>query len=144
MLLPTLGLVVALLAQPCCLAYTRSLMYVAAGEGVRVLASAPADDRDALVSEYVLRRLRAVPDVNAFHKGGADDWEIVSELSEDGKEATVRIKGHVRPLPLVGAAVAALYPHDAEGSVLEVEVSERVRPSWLEGSLDDWVDAWGS
>ena len=143
MLLPTLGLVVALLAQPCCLAYTRALMYVAAGEGVRVLATAPASEREELVASYVRRRLEAVPDVAAFHAGGSGDWEVTSVLSEDGKEATVHIKGHVQPLPLVGAAVAALYPHDDAGSIIEVNVSELVRPTWLEGSLDEWVSAWG-
>ena len=143
MLLPTLGLVVALLVQPCCLAYTRALMFVAAGEGVRVLATAPADEREELVASYVRRRLEAVPDVAAFHEGGAGDWEVTPVLSEDGREASVRIKGHVRPLPLVGAAVAALYPHDDVGSIIEVSVSEPVRPAWLEGSLDEWVSAWG-
>ena len=142
-LLPTLGLIVALLAQPACLAYTRALMYVAAGEAARVLATAPEEGRDELVLDYVRRRLKAVPEVSAFHEGGQEDWELTAELSEDGRWAKVNIKGHVRPLPLVGIAVQALYPHDEEGSLLEVNVTEQVRPLWLEGSFNEWISAWG-
>lgn len=143
MLLPTLAFVVALLAQPACLAYTRAIMFAAAGEGARLCATAPADEREGLVSSYVLRRLRAVPDVAAFHEGGEADWEVTSELSEDGKQATITVKGHVKPLPLMGAAVAALFPHDGTGAVLEVRVIERVRPEWLEGGFDEWISQWG-
>lgn len=143
MLLPTLGLVVALLAQPCCLAYTRALMFVAAGEGARLCATAPADGRDGLVDSYVRRRLAAVPNVAAFHEGGSDGWEVTSELSDDGRQVCLSIKGHVRPLPLVGAAVAAFLPHDEMGAVLEVKVSERVRPDWMEGDFDAWISQWG-
>ena len=141
-LLPTLFLLVALAVQPCCLAYTRALMYAAAGEGARVLTTAPAAEREELVSSYVLRRLKAVPNVDAFHMGGSDDWRIEAELSDDGKEATVRIRGHARLVPLVGAAAAALYPSDEVGAIVEVTVSERVRPA-LEGSFDEWVSSWG-
>lgn len=143
MLLPTLALVVALLAQPCCLAYTRSIMFVAAGEGARLCATAPADERDGLVASYVLRRLAAIPNVAAFHVGGEDGWEVSSGLSDDGRHATVTIRGHARLLPLVGAVTAALLPSDGEGAILEVSVSERVRPEWLEGGFDDWVSQWG-
>ena len=141
-MLPVLGLAVALLLQPCCLAYTRSIMWVAAGEGVRVLAGAKPSEREKLVSEYVLRRLQAVPDVALFHMGGASDWQIETDVSDDGRVAQVSIRGHVTPLPLVGAGVQALYPHDGVGAVLEVRVAERVRPSWLEGGYDEWLEQW--
>ena len=107
------------------------------------MATAPADGREELVASYVQRRLAAVPNVAAFHEGGVSDWEVISELSDDGHVATVSVKGHVRPLPLVGAATAALLPHDSEGAVLEVCVCERVRPEWLEGGYGEWISQWG-
>ena len=118
-------------------------MFVAAGEGVRVCATAPAGSREELVASYVRRRLAAVPDIPVFHEGGRDGWEVTSELSEDGRQATVSVKGHVRPLPLLGASLNALLPHDEEGPVLEVRVCGQVRPEWLEGSLDEWISQWG-
>lgn len=142
LLLPTLGLVLALLIQPCCLAYTRALMLVAAGEGVRLCATASADERERLVDSFVRRRLAAIPDVAVFHEGGADGWEVSSEVSDDGRQATVTVKGHVRPLPLMGAAMAALLPSDGELAVLEVRMSEQVRPGWLEGGFDEWISQW--
>ena len=142
-MLPALGLIVALLVQPCCLAYTRALMLAAAAEGVRVCATAPAAGRDGMVASYVRRRLEAVPDAAVFHEGGADGWEVTSELSDDGRQASLSIKGYVRPLPLVGAALMAMLPSDAKGVFLEVRVTERVRPEWLEGGFDAWVSQWG-
>ena len=143
MLLPMLGFIVALLAQPGCVAYTRALMLEAAGEGVRVLATAAPDERESLVESYVMRRLAAIPEVPAFHMGGEQDWEIESFISDDGRWAEVCIKGHAQPLPLVGATLMALAPHDEVGAVLEVRVYEKVRPEWLEGSFDEWMWQWG-
>ena len=143
MLLPAFSLVIALLAQPCCLAYTRSIMFVAAGEGARLCATAAADERDELVESYVRRRLKAVPDVAVFHEGGADGWEVGCEMSDDGTTAVVTIEGHVKPLPFLGIGVYALVPSDGQGAVLEVRVSERVRPQWLEGNLNEWISQWG-
>ena len=141
-LLPTLGFIVALLTQPACLAYTRALMLEAAGEGVRVLSCAAPDERETLVESYVMRRLAAVPEITAFHVGGEQDWEIESSVSDDGRWAEVCIKGHAQPLPLVGTALMALGPHDEKGAVLEVQVYERIRPDWLEGSFDEWMQQW--
>ena len=118
-------------------------MFVAAGEGARLCATAPADEREELVFSYVKRRLGAVPNIPVFHDGGDDGWEVKSEFSEDGRRATVTVRGHVKPLPLMGAGVAALFPHDDEGVVLEARVSELVRPEWVKGGIDEWISQWG-
>ncbi len=137
---PVFMLLLALLLQPVFLLYTRACMQQAAAEGVRLLAtregSGAATD-DACV-EYVRRRLAAVPDVPAFHTG---DWEV--ELTGDASgEASVKVVGRLRPLPLVGVLASAFGETDGDCVVLTVEASGTARPSWLEGGYSDWVKVW--
>lgn len=139
-MLPSLMLTLALLVQPACIFFTRVVMRSAAAEGVRVVAT----DYDGDLGdcrEFVLRRLRAVPDAPLFHAGGREDWSV--ELSRHGSRASVEIVGHVRPLPLLGVALSALAEHDGKGIVLRVSVTETVRPSWVRGSYGEWQRIWG-
>jgi hypothetical protein len=141
MLLPIVMFCTAFLLQPACLLYTRAIMHGTAAETARAAATATSDAKESWYEAYALRRLAAVPDVAVFHAGGEDDWEVeVSGLGED--EVSVRIRGHARPLPLLGVLARAFGESDADGMVLEAEVSERVRPSWLTGSYGSWVDVW--
>ena len=137
---PVFMLLLALLLQPVFLLYTRASMQQAAAEGVRLLStregSGAATD-DACV-EYVKRRLAAVPDVPAFHTG---EWEVEVMGDASGK-ASVKVVGHLRPLPLIGVLASALGEADGDCVVLTVEASGGARPSWLEGGYCDWVKVW--
>ena len=137
---PVFMLLLALLLQPVFLLYTRAGMQQAAAEGVRLLAGregAGTATDDACV-EYVKRRLAAVPDVPAFHTG---TWEV--EVSGDASgEASVKVVGRLRPLPLVGVLASALGEADGDCVVLTVEAKGTTRPSWLEGGYSDWVKVW--
>jgi hypothetical protein len=31
---------------------------------------------------------------------------------------------------------------DGDGIVLKVQVEEELRPAWLEGTYDDWIEVW--
>ena len=138
-LLPTLMLVIALLVQPVCIIYTRSAMRSAAAEAARAIAT----DYDGDLSDcrsYVLRRLEAVPDVPLFHSGGTSDWSI--SLSRSGRGVSVEVVGHVRPLPLLGVALAAFSESDGRGIVLRESLREEVRPSWIRGTYGDWQRLW--
>ena len=138
-LLPTLMLVIALLVQPVCIIYTRAAMRSAAAEAARAIAT----DYDGDLSDcrsYVLRRLEAVPDVPLFHSGGASDWSI--SLSRGGRGVNVEVVGHVRPLPLLGVALAAFSESDGKGMVLRESLREEVRPSWIRGTYGDWQRLW--
>ena len=137
-LIPTAMLLLALLVQPVCMAYTRSVMEAAACGAARVLATAQGDDD--LARRYAQRRLAAVPEVSVFHAGGKDDWDV--SVSCSAGTATVEIRGHVRPLPLMDAIARAFVESDASGVVLTVRVEERVRPEWLGGDYDDWTSVW--
>ena len=137
MLLPAVMLVLALLVQPACLLYTRSVMSGAAAEAVRVLATTTDESS---VRDYVLRRLAAVPEVSVFHVDGQDDWQIA--LSS-GDEVEVKIAGHVRPLPLMRQIVSALGESDGGGVLLEVDVKADAHASWVKGGYGEWVKAWG-
>ena len=137
MLLPAVMLVLALLVQPACLLYTRSVMSGAATEATRVLATTTDESS---VRDYVLRRLAAVPEVSVFHVGGQDDWQIT--LSS-GDEVEVKIAGHVRPLPLMRQIVSALGESDGDGVLLEVDVKADAHASWVKGGYGEWVKAWG-
>lgn len=139
-LLPTLMLLMALLMQPACLLYTRAIMRAAAGECARVLATGYDEYAEADCRDFALRRLAAVPELSIFHVGGREDWDVTFERGEG--LATVRIVGHLRPLPLLGMTAELLGSHDAVGTRLDVEVSERVRADWVEGDYESWVQMW--
>lgn len=140
MLLPTLLALLALLVQPVCVLYTRSVMWEAAAEATRAVACARSMET---CRSFALRRLDAVPEVSVFHVGGRDDWQVSATRSGDRRTSTVEVVGHLRPLPLLGDAACALMERDGSGVVLRVRVSERTRPSWLEGSYGGWMQVWG-
>lgn len=139
--IPVIMLLLALLLQPAFLLYTRSVMQQAAAEGVRVLATREVGGAgdDAACEAYVKRRLRAVPDVAAFHTG---EWEV--ELSGDSmsREVRVGVEGRLRPLPLLGVLAQMLGEPDGDEVVLRVEVTGGARPDWLEGGYGEWVTMW--
>ena len=139
-LLPTLMLLMALLMQPACLLYTRAIMRAAAGECARVLATAYGEYAEADCRAFALRRLAAVPELSIFHVGGREDWDFTFARGEG--LVTVRIAGHLRPLPLLGVTAELLGSRDAAGTRLDVEVSERVRADWVEGDYESWVQIW--
>ena len=141
-LLPTIMIVILMLLQPACLLYTRSVMRSAAAQTARVVATASSEN-ERECKEYALRRLQAIPNVSIFHEGGPRDWDIqISGLGE--AEVCIEISGSVKPLPVIGGLTAALGASDHGTIQLHVEVTEQVRPEWLEGNYEDWVGAWDS
>lgn len=133
-------LVLALLLQPVCLLYTRSVMQHAACHAARAALTTTSGE-DA-VRELALRRLAAVPEAPPFHVGGRGDWDV-SVGGVGTSHVSVSITGHARPLPLAGAVAALAMGSDGSGVVLRVSVEENLRPEWLEGGYDDWVGMWG-
>ena len=129
-------LLLALLLQPAFLLYTRSVMQQAAAEGARALATREVGSAG---EAYVKRRLRAVPDVAAFHTG---EWEI--ELSGDStsREVRVGVEGRLCPLPLLGVLAQMLGEPDGDEVVLRVEATGGARPDWLEGGYGEWITMW--
>ena len=138
--LPATMLVFALLMQPVCLSYTRSVMREAAAESARAAATA-YQGNVAACREYALRRLEAVPEVALFHVGGRSDWGVTIDRTDS--QVSVRITGHARPLPLMGVLAALASERDGTGIVLSVELTERTRPSWLGGDYGSWQSIWG-
>ena len=139
LLLPTVLVVVALLVQPACLVYTRSVM--ASAELARVALTSRSSDEEERA--YALRRLAAVPDLALFHEGGPDAWEVSVSGPSDAGRVSVRITGRARPLPLLGAIASAFGEREGGCVVLSVEATEELRPTWREGSYEDWVGMWG-
>lgn len=138
--LPSVMLTLALLLQPVCLSYTRAVMRSAAAESARAAATAYGGDTGSC-EDFALRRLKAVPNVPLFHVGGASDWDVSIERSE--RHVNVSIRGHARPLPLLGLLASTVLERDAQGLVLDVELSEDTRPSWLGGDYGSWQSIWG-
>lgn len=138
MLIPSLLVVVALLVQPVCLLYTRSVMSSAAAEAARLAATASSSDE---VTAFVKRRLKAVPEVNVFHSGGEGDWSV-SVSGAGTAKPKVQIEGHARPLPLMAAISGAIAGSDGSGVVLKVSKEVNARASWVEGKYSDWVGMW--
>ena len=143
MLIPSVMLLIALLVQPICLLYTRAVMHGAAAETARAVATARGAGDLEECKQYARRRLAAVPEVSVLHVGGERDWQIEVAQGDGGRNASVAITGHARPLPLFGQVSAALTDRDSVGLVLRVEVKQRMRPSWLEGNYGDWLKIWG-
>ena len=141
LLIPVVLTLVALLAQPACVLYTRSVMASAAEELVRVRATSHVGEDE--LRAYALRRLAAVPDVPAFHSGGSEAWEIESSSPDDSGRVRVTIAGRVRPLPLLGVLVAAFGELDGGEVVLVAEASREVRADWIGGDYGEWVGIWG-
>ena len=145
LLLPVLMVCLALLVQPACVLYTRGVMYAAAAEACRLMATPPTSSAvaDAARREYVLRRLGAVPDLDVFHVGGDEGWHI-ELVGEAGSHVTgAYIATWVRPLPFLGVVAALLGPSDGNGNVLvEVTVGQTVKPDWVEGSYAGWSHLW--
>ncbi len=137
-LIPSVFFVLALLAQPACLLYTRSVMSGAAADAARLAAT--SSDTGA-VEAFVRRRLRAVPEVGVFHEGGEEDWSVSIE-GAGGGTARVKVSGHARPLPLMAAISGALLGADGSGVVLEAESEVDARAGWVEGSYAAWVGVW--
>ena len=67
MLVPVVLTLVALLVQPACALYTRSVMAATAAEVARLVSTARGSDED--VRDYALRRLAAVPTSRFFTRG---------------------------------------------------------------------------
>lgn len=142
LLLPVLLVLLAMLMQPACLLYTKSVMRGAAAEVARVAATWDEGD-DSQLREYALRRLRAVPEVSAFHVGGESDWKV-EVTGMGGPRVQVVVEGHAKPLPVLGGLAEALETGDANGVLLRVEDSEQVRPEWVGGGYDGWIGMWGA
>ena len=56
---------------------------------------------------------------------------------------TASVEGGVRPLPLLGAIVAALGPTGGGVVRLRVEMTREVRANWIGGEYADWIGIWG-
>lgn len=146
LLLPCLMVCLALLVQPACLLYTRSVMQAAAAEGCRLLLTIPSVGgiTDGTYRIYIERRLAAVPAIDIFHKGGARGWTIELARPSARGEVGVRITTSVRPLPLFGVAAFLLGESDGDGGVvIRAEATATLRPSWLEGGYAGWSSMWG-
>lgn len=141
LLLPVVLTLLALLVQPICVLYTRTVMASTAGELARLAVTSRASEAD--LRSFALRRLAAVPDLSIFHEGGPADWELEVTGPDEGGSVLVALEGRVRPLPLLGALVAALGT-GGDGTVLvRVETRGDLRADWIGGDYDDWVGMWG-
>lgn len=139
-LLPVLLFALALLIQPVCLAYTRTVMKAAAAEAVRLLSTTSSEED---CKAFILRRLVAVPEASPFHVGGSDDWQIDITRGEGGGFVEVSISGHARLLPFLGMLSRTWGHYDEQGLLLKAEATGRLRPTWLEGTYESWIGVWG-
>lgn len=140
LVLPVVCFLLALLVQPICVFYTRSVMQDAAQQACRILATKGSVTSFDEVSAYVMRRLNAIPNVSLF-RNSEEDAIQVSFDGTDALQAAVEIKVALTPLPLLGAIVQPFCNSD-QGCVVNVCAQQQVRPSWIEGDYHDWIQAW--
>lgn len=141
-MLPCVFLVLALLLQPSCLLYTHMMMRAAAAEASRVVLTARNEEDLSACKEYALRRLASVPNIPLFHVGGNSDWHIEVSREDDGRSVAVAISGHARLLPLSSALTLTVMEQDDIGIILRAEVDQQLRPAWLEGNYESWIEIW--
>ena len=142
-LLPVLFLLLGLFVQPAFLLYNRCVMYAAAAESCRLVATASADE--AALKAYVQRRLRAVPQLPVFHEGADAGWEIALSGGQTGGEVSVSIVNHARPLPLFGISAGLAGQMEGDTVRQEVRVASHVVPQWAADAGTgpaDWVGRW--
>ena len=140
LLVPVVLVLVALLVQPACVLYTRAVMASTAAELTRLAATSRGGADET--RSYALRRLAAVPDLPVFHEGGPGAWEVAVTGPGDEGRVTATVEGSVRPLPLLGAIVAALGTSGGGVVELRVEVTREVRAGWIGGDYAEWVEIW--
>lgn len=136
-LLPILLILFAVLLQPVCILYTRTVMSEAASEAARLYGTSTDVHQ---CKSYVQRRLSAIPEIPLFHVSGREDWNI--ELQKDDQEVYVKITGHMHPLPPVGWLLSLAGKNDGQGYVVSTRVQEKIRPKWLGGSYAEWIHMW--
>lgn len=141
LLIPVVLALIALLVQPACVLYTRSVMAATAGELCRLQLTRRYGEDEA--RDYAFRRLAAIPDVAIFHEGGLSAWEVSVEGPDEQGAVTASVKGRVRPLPLLGALVAPLGTASDGCVVVCVQTTAEMRSAWVEGGYGDWVEMWG-
>ena len=141
LLVPVVLTLLALLVQPACVLYTRSVMASTAAELTRLAATSLGTEGD--LRSYALRRLAAVPNVPVFHEGGPGAWEVEVEGPGDDGRVTASVGGSVRPLPLFGAVVLALGTSAGGVVELEAEVTREVRADWIGGDYAEGIGVWG-
>lgn len=141
LLLPVVLTLLALLVQPACVLYARSVMASTAGELVRL--SVTSREAGEGLRAFALRRLAAVPDLSVFHEGGPSSWAVEVTGPDERGEVTATVSGRVRPLPLLGALVSPLGTWEGDSLVVRVEASGDMRADWIEGGYDAWVGIWG-
>lgn len=141
---PLLCAVFALFLQPAFLLFDQIVMTSAASELCRVLETHAATD--AQVQAYAQRRLAAVPQVSAFHVGGAQGWTLACEGGELDGEVQVTLSHEVKPLPLLGIGAVAIANMQQNGNVRqEVTAKASLAPGWAassQGGPADWIGGW--
>lgn len=141
LLLPVALTLIALLAQPACVLYTRAVMASTAGDLARLAVTSRYAEEE--LRAFALRRLGAVPNLSIFHEGGEAGWAVEVRGPDEGGRVEVALEGRVRPLPLFGALVSVLGT-SRDGSVfVRVETSGELRADWIGGDYGDWVKMWG-
>lgn len=132
-LLPVFLMVLGLMVQPALMLYTRCVMYAAAAEGCRMLETKTVDD--AAAKAFIVRRLKMVPNADAFHMGATSGWQI--EMTGGGGigDVSVKIVNKMRPLPLLGIAAGLYADRQQDGSLRqEVSVDGRLWPQWAQAA----------
>ncbi|RRF98926.1 MAG: pilus assembly protein [Coriobacteriaceae bacterium] len=134
-LIPIFSLALSLLLQPLCLLYTKTVMWNAAAETARL---AETNDSSEDCTEFAKRRLAALPELPLFHEG---EWEIEIDGAQE-QQVTVTITGYAKPLPFLGLVAAMQNAGDTDRFELKTQVTEQLRPEWLEGDYAEWIEAW--
>ena len=147
--IPVLLGCVLLLVQPGILLYDRMVMYNAAAEGCRVLATSADSSSSSICAQYVKRRLGAIPQQDCFHVHSSGcSYSVSLEGSRSSSQVAVEVSTKVKPLPLIDFAAKSLRLTDADGLLtVKVKVEESTQPAWVRASSAgsdpaSWVGAW--
>lgn len=147
-LIPLMLLLSMMLIQPAILLYNRSVMHAAASESLRVMATMPqASNKQELMKSFIIRRLGSLPEIDIFHVGIKDSWEIRLQEDKPQTKQKVSVSHRVRLLPLFDTLLRA-FQVSGDGSIQqEITVESTSQPRWVQKSEwgvvpERWVKSW--
>ena len=136
LLIPLFFLLLLLLFQPIIILYDYMVMTSAAGVGCRVLITSSEATTESTTTDFIKRRLGAIPPIDYFHVQGKSErtctWRISYSGNKNSDYVRVTISTQVRLLPLIDIAATMMGIPDESGTItLEKTVRLKTQPDWV-------------
>jgi len=136
LLIPLFFLLLLLLFQPIIVLYDYMVMTSAASMGCRVLITSSEVTTESATTDFIKRRLGAIPPVDYFHVHGTSEetctWNISYSGNRQSDYVRVTISTKIRLLPLIDVVATLMGLPDKAGQItLKKAVQMKTQPKWV-------------